>query len=98
MVKLEVKRGMGEPFIVVLHKGRAAWPFGRLITFQHTLPVYVRSLVDAYKVEYRYWELFECFRKVTLVGAFIAHFDAATWKTTKRSPFRKRRAICTICS
>ena len=71
IVKLELKRGMGEPFYVELHKGRAAYPLGNIAPYQHELPAYVRSLTDPYKVEFKYWEIFECFRKVTLVGALI---------------------------
>ena len=71
VVRLELKRGAGETFLVELHKGRAPFPLGRLVPYTSTLPVYVRSLTDAYKVQYRYWEIFECGRKVTLVGFFI---------------------------
>lgn len=71
IVKLELKRGTGEPFVIDMHKGRAAFPLGSLVPFSPNLPLYVRSLTDAYKVEYKYWEIFECARKVTLVGAFI---------------------------
>lgn len=71
VVKLELKRGTGKPFVVEIHRGLAPFPVRTLVAYQAELPVYVRSLTDAYKLEWKYWELFECFRKVTLVGAFI---------------------------
>ena len=30
----------------------------------HEPPTYVRSLTNSYKLRYRYWECFECIRKV----------------------------------
>lgn len=76
----------GEEYTVVLYKGLAPWPMNthwpmfniqpRLLS--PTIPGFVRSLTDPYELQYKYWEIIECARKIILVGLFIFFGQGST--------------------
>jgi len=68
-VTLIMKR-KGSMIRIVVHKGEMPAPFN-FASVMHKPDAYVRSLSDAYMLNFRYWECFECLRKVLLVGIFI---------------------------
>lgn len=68
-VTLLLKRGT-RLIRINVHKGTMPFPLTR-VPIMAKPATYVSTLTDAYELNYRYWECFECIRKATLVGVPI---------------------------